>query len=77
MAGSQATAEPSEAATDSPEVLSGATAEAFSTPEALAGFVRETTEPLALSGGGSQAGSGVPVEGRAVPPRGRSAGQPL
>ncbi|MEC7139712.1 MAG: hypothetical protein VXX01_00100, partial [Pseudomonadota bacterium] len=66
MAGSQATAEPSETAADSPEVPSGATAKAFSTPEALAGFVRDTTEPLALSGGGSKAGIGFPVEGRAV-----------
>ena len=43
-----------------------AAAETFRTPEALAGFVRDTKEPLALSGGGSKAGIGFPVEGRAV-----------
>ena len=66
MTGSEARADASGITADGAKDALNAAAEPFRTPEALAGFIRDTKEPLALCGGGSKAGIGFPVEGRAV-----------
>ena len=66
MTGSEARAYASGITADGAKDALNAAAEPFRTPEALAGFIRDTKEPLALCGGGSKAGIGFPVEGRAV-----------